>query len=469
MTVTIEQLEQWLVAPSEDEHLEFKEAKNRFDFEKLVGYCVALANEGGGHMVLGVSDKPPRKVVGTAAFDIPERTVAGIYDRLHFRVTWTELSHVDGRVLVFAVPSRPVGQPIEYNGRYLMRAGEDLVPMTPDYLQKIFAEGQPVFEARIARSMVSAEDVIRLLDTQSYFDLILLPYPADRGGVIDRFTSEKFVVPGTNGYAITNLGALLFAKNLDEFETLARKAVRVTTYEGNNKLSIKKDIVGKKGYAVGFEGLIDYINGQLPSNEVIGKALRESVPMFPEIAIRELVANSLIHQDLDQPGASVNIDIYANRLEISNPGTPCIAPDRFIDEYQSRNDRVADVMRRLRICEEKGSGIDKVVSSVETFQLPAPDIRVGQTRTSIILFGHKDFSDMNRGDKLRACYQHCVLRYILSENMTNQSLRERFALNPRQTDVASRIIAMAMDERLIKLEDPTSTSKRYAKYIPYWA
>ncbi len=469
MTISIEQLEKWMVVPSENEHLEFKEAKNRYDFEKLVGYCVALANEGGGHMVLGVSDKPPRKVVGTSAFDIPERTVGGIYERLHFRVTWTELEHADGRVLVFSVPSRPVGQPIEYKGRYLMRAGEDLVPMTPDYLQKIFAEGQPVFETRIARSMSSAEDVIRLLDTQSYFDLIQLPYPADRAGVIDRFTSEKFIVPGENGYAITNLGALLFAKNLDEFETLARKAVRVTTYEGKNKLTTKKDIIGKKGYAVGFEGLIDYINGQLPSNEVIGKALRESVPMFPEIAIRELVANALIHQDLDQPGGSVNIDIYANRLEISNPGTPCIAPDRFIDEYQSRNDRVADVMRRLRICEEKGSGIDKVVSSVETFQLPAPDIRVGQTRTSIILFGHKEFADMNRGDKLRACYQHCVLRYILSENMTNQSLRERFALNTRQTDVASRIIAMALDEKLIKLEDPTSTSKRYAKYIPYWA
>jgi len=469
MHVTLEQLEQWLTISSEGEHLEFKEAKNRFDFERLVGYCVALANEGGGYMVLGVSDKPPRKVVGTSAFDIPERTVGGIYDRLHFRVTWTELEHPDGRVLVFSVPSRPVGQPVEYKGRYLMRAGEDLVPMTPDYLQRIFAEGQPIFEARIARSGLSAEDIIRLLDTQSYFDLIQLPYPVDRQGVLDRFVSEKLIIAGNGNYSVTNLGALLFAKNLDEFDSLARKSVRVTTYEGTNKLTIKKDIVGKKGYAVGFEGLIDYINGQLPSNEVIGKALRESVPMFPEIAIRELVANALIHQDLDQSGASVSIDIYLNRMEISNPGVPCINPDRFIDEYQSRNDRMADLMRRLRICEEKGSGIDKVVSSVETFQLPAPEIRVGQMRTMVILFAHKDLADMDRSDKLRACYQHCALRYVLAEKMTNQSLRERFGLGSRQTDVASRIIAMALDEKLIKLEDPDNTSKRYARYIPYWA
>ena len=202
---------------------------------------------------------------------------------------------------------------------------------------------------------------------------------------------------------------------------------------------------------------------------MIGKALRESVPMFPEIAIRELVANALIHQDLDQSGASVSIDIYGNRLEISNPGVPCIDPDRFIDEYQSRNNKLADLMRRLRICEEKGSGIDKVVSSVEAFQLPAPDIRVGQARTTVILFAHKELTDMDRSDKLRACFQHCVLCYVLAEKMTNQSLRERFGLTNRQTDVASRIIATAIEEGLIKLEDPESTSKRYAKYIPYWA
>ena len=154
---------------------------------------------------------------------------------------------------------------------YEVITGEDLVPMTPDYLQRIFAEGQPIFEARIARSGLSAEDIIRLLDTQSYFDLIQLPYPVDRQGVLDRFVSEKLIIAGNGNYSVTNLGALLFAKNLDEFDSLARKSVRVTTYEGTNKLTIKKDIVGKKGYAVGFEGLIDYINGQLPSNEVIGK------------------------------------------------------------------------------------------------------------------------------------------------------------------------------------------------------
>jgi ATP-dependent DNA helicase RecG len=469
MTVSIEQLEKWLIVPSETEHLEFKEAKNNFHFENLVEYCVALANEGGGHIIFGVTDRPPRQVVGTTIFDPCAQTAGAIYERLHIKVIATDLEYNGKRVLIFAVPSRPIGHPIEYKGKYLMRAGEELVPMTPDFLQRIFAEGQPVYEARIARTGLSAEDVVRLLDTQSYFDLTELPYPADRQGVISRFLRERLLIDNDSSYAVTNLGALLFAKNLDEFELLARKSVRVTTYDGNNKLKTKRDIVGKKGYAVGFQGLVEYITSQLPANEVIGKALRESVPMFPEIAIRELVANALIHQDLEQPGGSVNIDIYDNRLEISNPGIPCIEPDRFIDEYQSRNDRMADLMRRSRICEEKGSGIDKVISAIEAFQLPPPDFRVGNKRTTVVLFSHKELDDMDRGDKLRACYQHCVLRYIVGEKMTNQSLRDRFALTNRQTDIASRIIALALEEELIKLEDPSNTSKRYAKYIPYWA
>lgn len=165
----------------------------------------------------------------------------------------------------------------------------------------------------------------------------------------------------------------------------------------------------------------------------------------------------------------VDIDIYDNRIEISNPGRPCIDADRFIDEYRSRNDRLAHLMRRLRICEEKGSGIDKVITSIELFQLPPPDIRISTIRTTIVLFTHKPFKEMDRDDKLRACYQHCVLHYILSKKMTNQSLRERFGLNNRQSDVVSRIISMAMEEKLIKFDDPASTSRRYAKYVPYWA
>jgi len=471
MAITLEQIDAWRNVASESQHLEFKEAKNQYNATKLYRYCVAIANEGGGHLVLGMADKPPRKIVGTRAFENIIDITTKLFRTLGFRVDIDEVQHNDGRVLVFNIPARPKGTAYHIEGSYLMRSGEDLVSMSEDRLREIFAEGNrsPTFESQVALPNTSAENIVSLLDTQSYFELIQMPYPAERVGVIDRFTREKLIQKNGSHFDITNLGALLFAKNLEEFDGLSRKAVRVTTYEGNNKLNTKRDITGNKGYALGFLGLIDYIESQLPANEVIGKALREAVPMYPQIAIRELVANALIHQDLDSKGNSVSIDIYDNRIEISNYGIPCIETNRFIDEYQSRNEKLADLMRRLRICEEKGSGIDKVITHVEAFQLPPPDIRAGQLRTVVTLYAYKEFSEMDRSAKLRACYQHCVLRYILGEKMTNQSLRERLGLQSRQSDIASRIVGLAVDEGMIKLEDPDSTSRRYAKYIPFWA
>ena len=123
MMTSLDQLQTWMHA-KEDEHLEFKEAKNNFHFETLVKYCVALANEGGGKMILGVTDKRPRTVVGSQAFHDLERTKAGLIERLRLRVEVEEIQHPNGRVLVFQVPSRPIGMPIQYEGAYWMRGGE---------------------------------------------------------------------------------------------------------------------------------------------------------------------------------------------------------------------------------------------------------------------------------------------------------------------------------------------------------
>lgn len=377
MAITVSQIDAWRTAPSEHQNLEFKEAKNQFDNRKLYKYCVALANEGGGYFLLGIDDKPPRRVVGTAAFNDPIEMAAKIFQVLGFRVDIEEVMHPDGRVVVFTIPARPRGTAFQFEGAYLMRAGEELVPMSEDRLRTIFAEGQPDWLSDVALAGCDDDQVVQLLDTQSYFDLLHLPYPANRVGVLERFKTEKFIERDGGQWAITNLGAILFAKKLDQFDRLARKAPRVITYEGKNKLQTKSDKPGTKGYAVGFQGLVEFINSQIPSNEVIEQALRREVKMFPEIAVRELVANALIHQDFNESGASVMIEIYSDRLEISNPGKPYISPDRFIDEYQSRNERLADVMRRLGICEEKGSGVDKVIQAAEGYQLPAPDFRIG--------------------------------------------------------------------------------------------
>lgn len=219
----------------------------------------------------------------------------------------------------------------------------------------------------------SVQEVVKYLDVQSYFDLMKLPFPSTRQGILEKFTSENLIVEDRGEYHITNLGGILYAKNLNHFEALSRKAVRVIVYEGKNRIKILKDITDIKGYAIGFAGLIEYINDKLPSNAEIGKALRKTVRMYPEIAVRELVENAIIHQDFSMTGTGIAVEIFPDRIEITNPGKPVITTMRFIDEYQSRNEKLASFLRRIGICEEQGSGIDKVILNVELFQLPAPE------------------------------------------------------------------------------------------------
>ncbi len=458
-----------LSLPREDERLEFKEAGEQFDTAKLMKYCVGIANEGGGHFILGVSNQTPRKVVGTRAFPNPAKIQNMIFTKLRFRVDVEEITHPDGRILVFHIPSRPVGSAYQFEGAYLMRSTEDLIPMTEDQLRRIFDEGKPDWLSELAKTEVTGAEVIALLDTQSYFDMRNLPYPKNRDSVIDRLVQERLIVSCAVGYGITNLGTILFAKNLSDFDLLARKAPRVIVYDGTSKLKTRQDKVGTKGYAVAFEGLIDFLFGLVPRNEVIEHALRRKVEMFPEVAIRELVANALIHQDFSETGTSIMIELYSDRLDISSPGEPFIPTERFIDGHQSRNERLAHLMRQLGICEEKGSGIDRVIDSVEVFQLPAPDFHVGERRTHAILFAHKDFDEMDRNERLRACYQHCCLRYVMNKKMSNQSLRERFRLSGSKAASVSQIISEAVRADAIKPDDTATTSRRYAKYVPFWA
>ena len=374
---TPEQIDLWRKSPSEHQRLEFKEAKTQLDNRKLYEYCVALANEGGGHLLLGVSDKPPRAVVGTQAFRDPVAMAEKLFQAIGFRVDIEEVAHPDGRVLVFHIPSRPRGTAYHLDGKYLMRSGEALVPMSEDQLRRIFAEGEPDWLEEHSKTGLDAQQVVESLDTQTLFELLKLPYPTKRTGVLDRLLSERLIDEINGRYAIRRLGVLLLAKRLDDFSDLDRKAPRVVVYPGTSKLETRLDQTGMKGYAVGFQRLVHFVMGQLPQNEVIEDALRKEMKLVPEVVIRELVANALIHQDLSVGGVSVMIEVYSNRVEISNPGEPVVPVERFIDGYQSRNERLADLMRRFGICEEKSSGIDRVVQAVEVYQLPAPDFRVG--------------------------------------------------------------------------------------------
>jgi predicted HTH transcriptional regulator len=123
----------------------------------------------------------------------------------------------------------------------------------------------------------------------------------------------------------------------------------------------------------------------------------------------------------------------------------------------------------MGICEERSSGIDRVVHTAEVYQLPAPDFRAAQKRTVVVIYGPREFSEMDREARIRACYQHAALKWVMSEKMTNQSLRERFHLPESKSAVVSQVIAASIETGAIKLDEKSGTSRKYARYLPFWA
>ena len=420
------------------------------------------------HDILGTSFRPTQERKGQE--ELESWILRLLTPRLYFR--FYEVI-CEGKVLVVLEIPRAAGKPVQFQGVEFIRVGS--------YKQKLKDHSQierelwRIFDATPFEEMKAAErlggpQVLSMLDYPSYFDLLQQTLPTDQNKILSRLEEERLITPNqAGGWDITNLGGILFAKNLDAFKGLSRKAMRVIVYDGKGRVKTIREQVGRKGYASGFEGLIDFLDAFLPRNEVIGKALRKDVPMYPEPAIRELVANALIHQDFLVTGSSPMIEIFADRMEITNPGLPLVKTERFLDTPpRSRNEDLAAIMRRVGICEERGSGVDKVVFETEYYQLPAPLFETVEGNTRAVLFAHRSLNDMDRTDKVRACYLHACLRFVERNPMTNSSLRERFGIQEKNSAIASRIIRDTIEDELIRPYDPNQ-GKKYAKYVPFWA
>jgi predicted HTH transcriptional regulator len=242
--VSANQVDIWRSEVSEHQQLEFKEAKKQIEYTGLCEYCVALANEGGGYLILGVANKPPRPVVGTSAISNPAKTAQQLFNRVGFRVDVHVVSHPQGRLVVFEIPTRPRGTAYHLSGRYLMRSGEALVPMSEDQLRRIFAEGQPNWLEEHSKTSLTSAEVFKLLDTKVYCNLLQLPYPKDSREVLDRLCNDRMIDQEEGRYSIRRIGALLLAERLSDFDELERKAPRVIAYKGTDKLETLMDRTG---------------------------------------------------------------------------------------------------------------------------------------------------------------------------------------------------------------------------------
>lgn len=468
--------------PKETEWVEFK--VNKADPDDIGEYISALANAAAlagkafAYLVWGVEDETHR-IVGTkfspSAAKVGNEELENwvlrlLSPRIHFR--FYDVS-VNGQSVVLLEIQRAFRNPVQFKGQEFLRIGSykkklKEYPEKERDLWRIFDETP--FENGIAAERLSSDEVLRFIDYPAYFELLDRPLPESRDGILNALEDDDLIEPNNaSGWNITNLGGILLAKRLDDFRSLRRKAVRVIRYSGNNRVETDREQCGARGYASGFEGLIGYITGMLPSNEIIQEALRKTVPVYPPLAVRELVANALIHQDFFITGAGPTIEIFEDRMEITNPGKPLVDTSRFLDTPpKSRNEALASLMRRIGICEERGSGVDKVVFQTELYQLPAPMFEVAGSNTRSTLFTPQPLSKMDKTARVRACYLHACLKYVQHEYLTNSSVRKRFGIDVRNSAVASRLIKEALDEGVILAYDP-SAAPRLMKYIPSWA
>ena len=468
--------------PNETQWLEFKH--NNYTPEMIGQDISALANGAAmqekncAYMLWGIDDTT-HEIVGTE-YDLQtlkkgnqefENWLRSLLSRnAEFEFHTVEMDNKKVGVLIIY---RAVNQTVMFEKTDYIRVGSYTKKLNeyPALQAKLWDKiRNSKFEERYAKSDLDIDSALRFLDYSSYFDINHIPQPSDNKGIAHYMLEEGIVEEQDNGlYAITNMGAILFSKHLSDFPRISRKAIRVVQYEGNNKMSTLKDLTGDKGYVLGFEGLIQFIEALIPTQEVINGALREKRSAYPIIAIREAVANALIHQDFAITGTGPVVEIFENRIEITNSGTPLVDVWRIIDNPpKSRNEKLAALMRRLRMCEELGTGWDKIAISCEVFQLPAPKIEVFDDSTRVTLYSEMPFSNLAPEDKLRACYLHACIKFIQGEQVTNSSLRERFGLKTSSSGSVSRLIKDAVEKNLIKPLDPT-TAPRYMKYIPIWA
>ncbi len=468
--------------PNETEWVEFK---TNNDSPKTGEYISALANGAAlkgkqfGYMVWGLDDDT-HEVIGTnfkpstARYkqqELESWLLQKLHPKIHFQ--FFEFKAANDKPVVIMEIQAARHTPVQFDGVEYIRVGSYKkklreFPEKERELWRIF-ERVP-FERQMAVENVSDEEVLKRLDYPAYFDLTEQPLPEGRKGILAALKADKLIQASDSGqWHISNLGAILFAKRLQDFASLGRKAVRLVLYRGNSRVETIRELEGNKGYAVGFAGLIDYLKTLVPSNEEIGKAFRTEVPMYPELALRELVANAIIHQDFSMTGTGPMVELFDRRLEITNPGVPLVDTQRFLDTPpQSRNEALAAFMRRIKLCEERGSGIDKVITQIEVYQLPAPVFEGTEKHTKVILFAHNVLKDMDAEDKTRACYQHCCLKYVNREQMNNASVRERFGIEEHNKSQATRIINDTLKTGKIRAYDP-DVGPKSRRYIPYWA
>ncbi len=460
--------------PSELNELDWKSGLSDKS-ERIAQHISAFANmKGGGILVYGVNNDGTCFSITKDEIDKIVQTLGNIaHNNLVYSIP-IEHSILDyeGYSLLFVYIPEQSDKPVHLRGKdiytsYCRSAGQT-VKMSRNQVKALIATSQGItFEEQVAKGELTKEEVLDLLDYKALYRILDKNLPKSEDSIIDRLTDYKLCKQTGDYWTISNLGAVLFSKNLQNFPNLVGHEVIVRKYVGANNRQLEFEQHVTFGYAVGFEWLVDFIMRNTSTEHIDVK--RKEIPTYPRVAIREFVANALVHQDFGITGMPVTIEIFSNRLSVTNAGAPLNDINRLIDlPPQSRNEQLAQMMFTLGVCERRGSGIDRAIAAVEEMFLPPVKFTKGEQHTRVFLYPQKSLKDMTKQEKISACYQHACLVYENGDRINNKSVRERFELSKNDSSVASRIISDTLESGLIKPADIETASKKYMTYIPYY-
>ncbi len=472
--------------PSETEWIEFKDSNN--EAERIGKDIAALANAAAYHgrdyayKVWGVEDET-RHILGTS-FDYLKAKAKGnqslsIWLRsMLSRNANYEFDQFDDNGMHFVVLKirAATEQPVCFSQAAYIREGSSTTKLAVGSAKEaeLWRRLQSSrFEYQAVETGLTAEDVRELLNVEEYFNLLSIKQPTSIEPAIVAFCEQGLVSKqDDDGYAITNLGALLIAKKLSAFKGLQKRVLRTIRFEGKGNFEILDDRFFDEGYATALRKAEDYVMTVTPAREVVEGAFRKVRRSYPQRAVRELLVNAVVHQDMAIATSGPLVGIYDNRIEFNNPGASLIPVDRVLNaQPKTRNNGLVGLLRQMDLCEEGGSGWDLAVAACESAHMLSPRMTSSEELgTKVTLFAGGSYDRMTKKERSDALYWHACLMYAQGESMSNQTLRERFGLSDEQknTLAISRLIRECCDKGLVKEEDEDA-GRRFKRYIPAWA
>lgn len=465
--------------PHELNELDWKADASSKGAPNLAKHISAFANyTHGGYLVFGIDDYGQingldQKKIKDIISKISSIAREGVEPKISID---HEVTVYKDKALLFIYIKESKEKPVHLRGKGIeesyIRSGASTHKMSKQEIGWCLLRSKvPSFEEQDADIPTSSNEILNKIDVVTFFNLLKIPVPGNADTIIQKLEEYCLVKSENRQYVINNLGVLLAANNMSHFSSHARRGIRVICYKGSSKIEATKDKTFDRGYAVGFNEILDYIQGQLPSSEIIKNAFRENVTVYPIVAIRELLANAMIHQDFSIDSTHPKVEIFSDRMEISNPGTLIAktSVDRLFGSTNPRNELFARIMYKTHICEDRGSGLIRALTGIELYGLPPLKFEISTTAFKVVLYAPKNYQDMSKQERVEACFQHCILKYLSNEKMTNASLRQRLGINEKNYALASRIIKDALEQNKIKVGNPEIKNAKYIHYVPFYA